>query len=152
MAIVITAALTLLGGILLLIANQWAHQLVLAPWREQRQALGQVEFWLTCLGALYANPIPWAELPPDAREERQAAARALRQAAGTLLATTTAVWGYQRFRLTPPLADIREAVRVLLALSNALYNARGEGRFNTDKAYRVRHLLRFEVIAEEPQP
>lgn len=94
MKILLTAATTVLGGVLVFAISQVLQKLLIEPVVEQRKVIGDVDFRLTFWAWAYANPRPQEEKTP----ERDNARDELRGGAARLLAATNAIqwWGLAR--------------------------------------------------------
>lgn len=125
MQAVVTAALTVLTGVLVLVVGRLLELLSLEPVREQRKAIAEIDNNLTFLANRYSNPITpeqWKGLDQDEKERIRAEANTIRRDASHLLAATNAILvGYgcaKRFGWTPDRDAVTEAVRNLILISN----------------------------------
>ena len=152
---VYTAALTLAGGVVLFVLNQWVQKFFFEPLHEQKQIIGEIDFLLILWASSYVNPIERGALSSEQRGERERGSQAFREAASRLIATTNAVRGYGLARILPTKADAREAARCLIGISNSMFSS-GEGarrettKGNREWAAEVRRLLRLEADQTGP--
>ncbi len=144
-----TAALTLAGGVVLFILNQWVQKFLIEPLHEQRKVIGEIDFLLIFWAWAYSNPEAYEHLKPHQIEERRNAAQALRQVASKLVATTNAVRAYRIAWGAPPKAKVREVAQGLIALSNSMFElphaAIGQARANHDLAKEIRKHLALDI-------
>ncbi len=139
-----TAALTVLGGVVVFTLSQLILAFLVEPLREQAKVIGEILFGLVYYAREYANP------GTNRPNERDAAENAFRRYASQLRATTHAVRCYravERWHLAPPRADVAEAVGLLIHLANSICS--GDGRENRRDADAVERLL---TLGREPEP
>jgi hypothetical protein len=143
------AALTIIGGVIILAASYMIAKLVIEPMNEQRRIIGEVDFALTYWVRYYASPV---EFPSGASKERDEGAESLRLLAGRLAASTNAVRLYPLavgFG-APPLEAIQNAYRRLLTLSTSFYYFEGASSVehalhSRENARQIRDLLQMKV-------
>jgi len=143
-----TAAITLAGGVVLFILNQWVQKFFFEPLHEQRKVIGEIDFLLIFWAWTYSMPIAYELLKAEQIEERQDAARALREVASKLVATTNAVRAYRIAWGAPKKTKVREVGQGLIALSNSIFaspDVSGQARTNHDLAKEIRKLLALSV-------
>ncbi len=134
--IVLTAALTLLGGFTLLVLGQVAQRWFIEPILAQRAAIGNVEHALLFHANVYMGG------GRDDREKLRETSTALREAAARL---SSASWGIscykqlEMLRLVRRREQVREAVSALIGLSNIMFNNDIDGA--CEKRERVRNAL-----------
>jgi hypothetical protein len=135
MQVVITAAVTVLTGVLVLVVGRLLELLMLEPLREQRKAIAEIDNNLTFLANRYSNPVTpeqWNTLDPRDQERIQAEANTIRRNASRLCAATNAILiGYgwaERFGRAPKRAAVSEAAKSLIFPAGALPGSSGEFR------------------------
>lgn len=114
--IVLTAATTILGGLIVFVGGQLASRFLIEPWYEQRKVIGSIAEALVNYAYLFAESGSVLPEVPDA-------ALRVRQLSTDLLARTISVPGYHvlaSLNLAPPLPAIRDASRGLWRLANTL--------------------------------
>jgi hypothetical protein len=144
-----TAALTIIGGVIILAASYMIAKLVIEPVNEQRRVIGEIDFALTYWARYYASPV---EFPSGASKERDEGAESLRLLAGRLAASTNAVRLYPLavgFG-APPLEAIQNSCRRLLSLSTSFYYFEGASSVehaphSRENARQIRDLLKMRV-------
>jgi len=117
--IILTACVTLFGGVLLLAVTQILTRFVVEPLVDFRRLLGEVAYTLILKANLLFNlpgtkPEAFEKAVADAKEE-------FRKLASRLHAFSAAVplYGFlTHIHLVPPLTDVYEASRHLIGLSN----------------------------------
>lgn len=140
--VVMTAAVTLLGGVILFIVNQWVQKFFFEPIHEQARVVGEIDFALTYWAWTYANPDPSSRTPV-----RDRASDELRGCGSRLIATTNAIPCYRAARLLGALdrGNLQEAAGHLIGLSNSIYH--GEARWNSELAGKIRVLIGLPLKA-----
>jgi hypothetical protein len=139
--IVLTACLTLIGGVLLLVAGQVITRFVVDPLLDFRRLLGDVAYALILNAKWLCNPNATADRP-----EFQEAKDECRKLASRLHAFSAAVPLYNFLTdlgVVPPLSDVYAARGHLIGLSNM------DGKIPIDvvKKHRdeIARLLRIRV-------
>jgi hypothetical protein len=142
----LTAALTIIGGVLVHGATQLLSKLVIDPVNEQRRILGEIDYALTYFARCYANPKP----SPGKCEAWDKAAEALRDYASRLTAATNVVRLYRFAHAVcgaPARDNVFEAASCLISISNNFYYLEGSLREissqNVEDANRSRALLKL---------
>lgn len=134
--VLLTSALTILGGVLVFGFSEIIQKFLVEPVHEQAKVIGEIFFGIVYYGDRYANP---GTGPPEAMAE---AADAFRLYASRLEGTTHAIRWYRFFeciRLVPKRENVEEAVGNLIRISNSIYT--GNGRENSNDADNVKKLL-----------
>ncbi len=147
----LTSALTILGGVIVLVMGQFLLRFFIKPIHEQAKAIGEVVYVLLFYADLYANPgaVPVFEL-------QRPAADALRRSASQLMATSHPVRAYGLWAwlgLAPPLRGVLQATHDLIFLSNSVFRgdpAENEAAvMNIVKSLRLRRL---EMLFTRSEP
>jgi hypothetical protein len=134
--IVLTAVLTITGGVVVFALSQLIQRFFLEPVHEQAKAIGEVLFGLMYYASRYASP------GSGKLDDLSAVSDAIRRSASQLYATTNAIRWYRLFdklRLVPIRQNVDEAVGDLIRLSNSIHT--GNGRENRADADHIRSLL-----------
>lgn len=137
--VMLTAAITIAGGIVVFVGGQLASRFFIEAWYDQRKVVGSIAEALLNYASFFAasEPLPGV----------QEAADRLRKLSDSLMARTVAVPGYRLLavlRLAPAIAAIREASRGLVRLSNTL--ARADWQQKMLDASRVAVNLRIAAV------
>jgi len=138
--IVLTSSLTILGGIAVIVGGQIIIKFFIAPIHEQSRIVGQIAESLVFYANTYMNP---GIGNPDKMDE---AVKALRLLASKLVATTHAIrlYGFwQSIGIIPRWADVIEASKQLIGLSNSIH--RGDVLRNDGRRKEIRKRLRIET-------
>ena len=113
----ITSSLTVAVGLVVYGATQFAQRFWLDPVTDLMKALGRAAYACVYYANVYSSP---GVVRPELAQE---SSKELRKCASELLAALRAVRCYWVFRvllrLLPPEAEIQEATRLLIGLSNA---------------------------------
>jgi hypothetical protein len=139
--IVLTAATTILGGLIAVVAGQLASRFFVEPWYEQRKVIGSIAEAQLNYAYLFAESGSVLPEVPDA-------VLRVRQLSTDLLARTISVPGYHvlaSLNLAPSLPAIRDASRGLWRLSNALGDPK-EWKLRVLDASRIALALGIEDI------
>lgn len=140
--IVLTAGLTIIGGVVVFTCGQLIERFFIEPAHELSRLIGEIGDSLVFYSDRYSNPGVGS---PEAMEE---AHTVLRQRASQLRARAQAVRGHELWRavgVLPGSASVTEASRGLIYLSNAIHQ--GQAERNLDTAERIRELLRIRESA-----
>jgi len=147
--IVLTAALTLAGGILVLTVSQTAQKFLFEPLHEQATVIGEIAFALVRWARVYTNP---REHPREQTDEADRACEGFRDLAARLAATTHGVrWYRWATKLgAPPIDDVVEAMHHLILISNNIYYPPGSAdpkraEDNLQAARAIRMLLAIMI-------
>ncbi len=149
MKIVLTAAATVVGGMLIFSLSQILQRLVLDPLFEQQKVIAEIDVALTLWAWAYANPAP-VERPTKARRK---AMNEFRSLASRLIAATNALRCRRVVRRLGAVGteDAVKAMRCLIGISNSLYlpmgaaaDTAGLGRHNSGAARDARARLGLE--------
>jgi hypothetical protein len=149
MSALATAALTIIGGVIVLAASYMIAKLVIEPMNEQRRVIGEIDFALTYWVGYYASPAPF---PSGVSKERDEGAETLRLLAGRLAASTNAI---RLYRLAvglgaPSMDAAADARRRLLSLARSFYYPESESSVDhalrsRDNAHQIRWLLNLTL-------
>jgi len=142
--ILLTAATTIMGGVIVFVLGQVTSRFFIEPWYEQRKVVGSIaEALLNYEHLFVASGDP---LPSVAD-----AAQRLRQLSDMLVPRTVAVPCYRVLSglgLAPGVAAISEASRGLVGLSNTLHRSDWEQKSRL--ANQVRVSLRLDRLFPGP--
>jgi hypothetical protein len=146
----IAAIFTLVGGIILFVANQLAQKLVLDPLQDQTKVIAETAVALVRWARVYVNP---REHPKEQWQEADEACEGFRLLAAKLLAATGSIWLYKaahRVLRVPAPENVQEAARELIFLSNNIYYPTENqdwkrGGMNRDAAQKIRSLLGITI-------
>ncbi len=119
--ILLTSALTILGGCLLLLMQRF----VLDPLNEQSKVVGRISFAMHFYGREYNYPLQLPASNERDYERYTKAADDLRRLASSLAETSQSIRCFRVFRLmrlTPDRKKIDQAIRLLTGMSNNLFN------------------------------
>jgi hypothetical protein len=143
------AALTIVGGVIVLAATQLIVKLIIEPMNEQRRVIGEIDFALSYWVRYYANPAPF---PSGVSKERDDGAETLRLLAGRLGASTNAIRLYPLAvgLGTPSMDAAADARQRLLSLSRSFYYPESESSVghslrSRDNAHQIRWLLKLTL-------
>jgi HAMP domain-containing protein len=120
----LTALLTVFGGVVLLVLERLVEALTLDPLRELRKAIAEIDTNLNFFANRYTNPVTpeqWNELSDTGREDIKAVANTIRRDATRLIAAANAITGYRllaRLKLVPSRLHIENAFTNLILISN----------------------------------
>lgn len=136
----LTSALTLTGGIILLVAGQVMIRFFIEPIHEQRKLIGEISDALIYYANLYSSP------GVGSQDKCDEASRVLRQKASLLRARTHAIPWYglfTRLRIVKPRKSIETAASNLTGLSNSIH--RGDPRTNHERRERISDSLGLAI-------
>ncbi len=143
--IVLTSALTVAGGVLVLVVGQFAQRFFIEPLHEQTKLIGEITYALAYYAPVYGNPSPGrVVMQPGGINLTDAAEDKLRALASHLIATvTTARWpGLADLVFSPPHKDLLQGARALIGLSNSVRTGTPKG--NLEIRDRAVKLLQIE--------
>lgn len=139
--IFLTSALTIFGGIVVIVVGQIATKFFIEPLHEHRKIIGEIAESLIFYADLYTNP------GVGERQAMDQAKRVLRQEAAQLMATSYAIQCRKVARLLrismPEPSDITEARKSLIGLSNSIHQ--GDPKQNLEWVEEIRKRLRIEI-------
>ncbi len=150
--VVLTSAITVAGGVIVLVIGQLTLRFFIEPIHDQAKAIGEIVYVLMFYADLYANP--GAVTAP---ESQRVAADALRKTASQLMAASHRIrayglWAWLRF--APPFRGVLEATRDLIFLSNSVFHGdpaeNQAARMNIARSLRLRSLERLVTRSERP--
>ncbi len=128
--IILTAALTLFGGIVVFVAGQVVLKFFIEPIREQSKVISEINDSLIYFASFYMNPEPVRHMSFSSDRERDEASNTLRRHASQLDSKTKVIIWYrmwERLRVVPKRSGVTEACRGLIGLSNNLFSADRDG-------------------------
>jgi len=134
--IVLTSALTIVGGVVVFTCGQLIERFSIEPVHELVRLVGEVGDSLTFYANVYANP------GSGSREAMDEASRVLRQQASQLRARAQVVRGYGLWRAIGVLRDPVDVVRAsenLIGLSNSIH--RGDPEQNVRRVREIENQL-----------
>lgn len=140
--IVLTSALTIMGGIVVYVTGRIIEKFFIEPIHEQFRLIGEIADSLIFYANVYTNP--GSKLIEKERADE--ASTILRQQASQLMARTQIIQWYrlwQRMRIVPKYADVIEAQHKLIALSNLV--DRGNAKENDCLRKEIETLLRIKL-------
>jgi hypothetical protein len=138
--ILLTAVLTIIGGVIVFSIGQLVQRFLLEPAQEQGKAISEVCFRLIHYASWYANP--GTRSTDDQNKQAQDVAKAIRECASRLQATTDAIYCYEflcSIGIVPTRTKVEEAIGHLIRISNSMDT--GDGRINSQDADKVYLLL-----------
>jgi hypothetical protein len=145
--IVLTAGLTIFGGIGILVLQRFFVE----PIQEYEKVIGEVAYALIFYADVYMNSsgVPFG-LPDPLDRPATETASALRQSASKLIATTAAIrwWWLARSLHVPPRESAIQAAVKLIRMSNSVRSDR-EG--NEEARARIADLLGLTLPWPKPQ-
>jgi hypothetical protein len=128
--IIITAALTLIGGLILFILSNIFLKLILEPVQEMKKVIGEIHEETIYYSNLYHNPLiiePWVSKRKPTDEQTQNyrdGSEKLRRLSARLRATENVIPLYEvtrRLFALPSSSKVDEAARRLIFLHNSMY-------------------------------
>jgi len=146
--IVLTSALTVLGGIAIIVAGQVSTKFFIEPIHEHRRIIGEIAESLLFYAYLYSNP------GIGRPEEMNEAQKVFRQQASRLVATSYAIqWRklprFLSISIPGPL-DVTEARGCLIGLSNSIHES-GDPRQNREWVEEIRKRLGIETATSSAE-
>ncbi len=142
---ILTATLTLIGGILLFVIQHLIIEVSVKPIQKQKMIIEDIAVSLISFDNLYSNPTNYGNLPSDSpvREKYMNASHKIRELAAQLKARSDnipfyAVWTKAKYVL--PKDKIQEVFGDLIGLSNS-FGHEGKGLENSERADKIRGLL-----------
>jgi hypothetical protein len=145
----LTAALTVLVGVVVFSLTQLIQRFVIDPIHEQAKVIGRIGYCMTFYAPWFLSPgVNRDDEGPgvNRHDEVPKVSMAIRDCASQLLATTRSIRCYDffaRWRLIPSAQNAAEAASKLICLSNAVLvvGPEGAGRQNVNDAHEVERLL-----------
>lgn len=136
--VLVTTALTIFSGLLLLLVGELATKFFVTPVQELRGVIGNVAYGLD----FYANKMFSAsyEKSAEARELYRRQACRIRECLRQIPCYRIA----EVLGLLPPLRDVEEASRLLIGLAN--YPAEPENRYYKAPDDEIAKLLRIKML------
>jgi len=136
--IVLTSSLTVLGGILVFVVGRIIEKFVIEPIHEQSRLIGEIADSLIFYADLYSNP------GIGKREQMDEAKKVLREQASQLITRNNMIpcykfWRYLSLGHLPKRADIIEAQKNLIGLSNSIH--RGDPDVNARRRKEIEKRL-----------
>lgn len=142
--IVLTSALTVAGGVLILVVGQLVQRFFVEPLHEQTKVIAEIACALAYYAPIYVNPGPThAVVRPDGVILTDATEDKLRALASQLIASATATRWHILARIvqSPTRKDVLDAARALIGLSNSVRT--GTPKDNLETRDRAVKLLRI---------
>jgi hypothetical protein len=144
--IVLTASLTVLGGVIVLVLGQLLGKFVIDPLHEVKKILGEIRFAL-----LFHAPAIMTPVGDRAGEDK--AAETLRRLSSELHSKVGAVplyglWSSMSRGYLPTKANAFDASRHLMGLSNSVHQD-GRSDKNAARVSRIEKLLGFQPWEKE---
>ena len=145
MKIILTAAVTVTGGVFVFALSQLLQRLVLDPLDQQRRVIADIDVVLTYRAWAYATPGD----PDRGRDSRRdEAEEECRHLASRLIATTNAIRWWTASECLGAICreDARVARQHLIGIANRIYHAPGRptpewGADNEESARKIRQCL-----------
>lgn len=137
--IVLTAGLTIFGGIIVLVVGRLTEHFLIEPVHQLRRAIGDTAHALIFYASQYSNP------GTGAHEVMTRASDHLRDLASTLRSTAQVLPLYglcHRVGLLPRRSNVKQASRELIGLSNGVHQ--GKPEINHDRRAKIQLLLGIE--------
>jgi hypothetical protein len=134
--IILTSALSIIGGIALLVFGEIFTRFIIEPIYEQKKLISEIAEALIFHSNLYLNP------GVSIKEDQDKAQDILRQKASLLRAKTYAIPWYDVFaslRLVRNHSQIEEASRNLIGLSNSIHQ--GDPFVNKERRGKIKSAL-----------
>jgi len=113
----LTAILTIFGGVIVFATGQFIEKFFVAPLDRFRRTLGDLAFNMIYFANIYTNP------SNNVDETRLALLHKLRNLAARLISDSYAINGYwvlSLFKFIPPRKQVNEAANKLIMLSNSI--------------------------------
>ncbi len=146
--ILVTWALTLLSGIILLVIGQIITRAIIEAVHDQRKAIGEIADVLIYYGNVWANP---GVDSPEEKTDYDKAQEAIRQKASLLRVRTYSIPKYGCLAgvgIVPKREDVLAASRELIGLSNSLHRKPPE--LSEDRNYeRVEKIKKYLGLPEQ---
>ena len=123
--IVLTSALTVLGGVLVFVIGQIVVKFFFEPIREQSKVISEINDSLIYFSNLYMNPDSSRYLSSSLGNERDEASKILRRHAGQLDSKTNGIACYgfwKHLGVVPKRSAVTEACKGLIGLSKNLFS------------------------------
>ncbi|RLI83991.1 hypothetical protein DRP07_02495 [Archaeoglobales archaeon] len=138
--IVLTSALTILGGIFVYTTGQIISKFFIEPIHDQSRCIGDISDSLIFYANQFSNP---GVGKPEKMDETQ---KVLRQRASQLTSKTHVINCYKLFELlgiVPKRSAVIEASRSLIKLSNSVHE--GDGAKNDELREKIENLLNIRT-------
>jgi hypothetical protein len=138
---------TVVSGVAVLVIGQVIRTLVLEPMKEQRRAIGEIDYTLLYTARWWGNPVDAVHVKDFPEQTRQAMWQAedgLRQCASRLAATTNVIFGYSKLAWmgwVPARDSVDKARSLLIGVSNSVFAPVERGVRNIDQVREIRRLL-----------
>lgn len=135
----LTAAFTILGGVIIYTLGQIIAKFFIEPIHKQLMCIGKISDSLIFYANQYSNP---GSGMPDEMDKVQ---RILRQQASLLVSKTHVIKWYgffEIFKFVPKRIAISEASRELIGLSNSIHEGRSD--FNTARVKNIKKALNIK--------
>jgi hypothetical protein len=143
--IVLTSALTVVGGVLVFVFGQLVQRFIIEPQNEQVKLIGEIAYTLAYYAPIYGYPSPGrVVMGPGGINLTEATEDKLRALASHLIASvTTTRWPELADRVfSPPHKDVLASARALIGLSNSVRS--GNTKDNLEIRDNILKLLRID--------
>lgn len=137
----LTASLTILGGIAVFVVGQIVEKFFIDPLDKFRRTLGDISFNMIYFANIYTSP------GIGDKETMDETSRKLRELASRLISDSQAINGYRLFsllRFIPTREHVRESTNKLLALSISVH--RGDVIMTDQWRKDISSLLRLGIF------
>lgn len=143
--IILTAAITLIGGIILFIFQHIIIEIFIKPIQKQKEVIENIAISLIHFSNLYTSPVQYGSLPSDnpIRKKYMDAANKVRELAALLKVKSENILLYDKWNIIKyvlPKQNVEQAFEGLIHLANS-FGSEGRGVENSDIADRIRTLL-----------
>ena len=152
--IILTSALTVVGGVVVITMGQLAIKFWIEPLHELRGLIGEIDFSLTYFAPQYSSPIVMPGSSDLSREQHDQARAMFRGHAGQLRAKSRRVLAYGlsgKLGLVPPRAKVFKASENLIGLSNSVFapNTEAAERYITNSAKLSKEIMELLRIVDQ---
>ncbi len=140
--IFLTSALTIIGGIVILVVGQLVTRFLIEPIHEQRKIIGEISDALIFYANVTSNPGTHKD------EVMEEASKVLREKASMLWTKTLMIPLYNimiKMKFVRSMSDIDIASRHLIGLSNSVYSS-GDGIKNGEKSDAISKALGLPIV------
>jgi hypothetical protein len=138
--IILTAGLTILGGVFVYTRGQIISKFFIEPIHDQSRCIGEISDSLIFYANQYSNP------GTGKLDDMDKASRVLRQQASLLIARTHIIRWYSLFeflKLVPKRSAVTEASKNLIGLSNSIH--RGDPLVNGNRRREIERSLNIKT-------
>jgi hypothetical protein len=147
----ITASITLFGGVILFVLQQIIDKFFLRPIQKQKEIIERIAIALIHYANIYTNPINYGAEPWDSphRKRYNEASNYTRELASILKVRSDNIPLYDfwvKIKGVLPRKNLIEAHYKLIGLSNGYGDINSGGIRNTDEANKIRELLKIPIV------